>query len=67
MDKTAEHVSDQDDLLELADQRGELTVDAFEIDPNMAQRFRAMFDNVAVRLIARGVSDQRLVVQVGDG
>ena len=63
LDKHAQHVAGHEDLLELAYNDGELTVDAFEIEPDSARRFRDMFNTVAIRLIARGVSDQRLVVR----
>lgn len=63
LDKTAQRVTGQDDLLELAYENGELVVDAFEVDPAAVGTFRSLFANVSVRLIARGVSDQRLVVR----
>ena len=65
LDRVESKVDSQHELLELAYHRGELIVDAFEIDavPPPAAPVRSMFQHVAVRLIARGVSDQRLVVR----
>lgn len=62
-DKSTQQVAVHEDLLDLAFQEGELVVAAFEVDPDATATFRALFDNIAIRLIARGVSDQRLVVR----
>lgn len=65
LDRAEHQIDSQHDLLELAYHHGELVVEAFDVDaaPPSTGPIRSMFEHIAVRLIARGVSDQRLVVR----
>ncbi len=65
LNRVDNQVDTHEDLLELAYHSGELTVDAFEIDAagSAGHLVRSVFEHVAVRLIARGVSDHRIVVR----
>lgn len=63
LDRSAHAVQSHADLLDLADQTGMLPVTAFElVTEDVPDLARSLFRQIAVRLTARGVRDQRLVV-----